>query len=612
MPVAKRVGLLRKHLVALAVSTAVLATVLFGLPLALGVAQYNLDNERAELERAASRVALSLADDPDRLVPPVGSGSDPAATIGVYSAQGWLLSGEGPAEDALARRAAESAHVADSDGMVVAVPVTDEGEVTAVVRAAAPPGEVIGRTMVVWAGMLVSGAFAIALTWLVAKRMAARLARPLEELSVLAHDLGDGDFTIRPARSSVAEIDQVATALESTARRLGEILRRERSFTSRASHQLRTPVAGLRLHLESALDAPEADLRPALRTGVEAADRLERTIDDLLALTRATPARSRLDPEALLTDLHRTWRDQFALHGRTLRVEVAGAPGPLAAEAAVRQVLHVLLDNAVVHGRGAVEVTARDAAGLFAVDVVDEGEVRGDDPFQIRDGDGDGDGDERGSSGSGGERGRSADARGVGGNAGGGALGGGSTGGGTPGGGSMVGGTPGGGSAGGGSTGGGGADSGGAGNGSADSGTSPSGALASENLGSGALGKGTPGGGSAGGGASGGGTPGSGNAVGGTSGSGTFGGGSAGSGASGSGILGSGSAGSRSAGGGSAGGGHGAGRNGTRVHGIGLPLARDLAEAEGGRLVLSDRSPTRFTLLLPTGGADRPGVSGPA
>ncbi|ACU36824.1 histidine kinase dimerization/phospho-acceptor domain-containing protein [Actinosynnema mirum] len=539
VPVANRVGLLRKHLVALAVSTAVLATVLFGLPLALGVAQYNLDNERAELERAASRVALSLADDPDRLVPPVGSGSDPAATIGVYSAQGWLLSGEGPAEDALARRAAESAHVADSDGMVVAVPVTDEGKVTAVVRAAAPPGEVIGRTMVVWAGMLVSGAFAIALTWLVAKRMAARLARPLEELSVLAHDLGDGDFTIRPARSSVAEIDQVATALESTARRLGEILRRERSFTSRASHQLRTPVAGLRLHLESALDAPEADLRPALRTGVEAADRLERTIDDLLALTRATPARSRLDPEALLTDLHRTWRDQFALHGRTLRVEVAGAPGPLAAEAAVRQVLHVLLDNAVVHGRGAVEVTARDAAGLFAVDVVDEGEVRGDDPFQIRDGEGNGDGDERGS---GDEHGRSAGAHGGSGNAGSGTLGGGSTGGG---------------SKDDGGTGGGGAASGGAGDGSADSGTSRSGT-------------------------------------------------------SGSGTPGSGNAGSRSAGSGSAGGGHGAGRNGTRVHGIGLPLARDLAEAEGGRLVLSDRSPTRFTLLLPTGGADRPGLSGPA
>ena len=174
--------------------------------------------------------------------------------------------------------------------------------------------------------------------------------------------------------AGIEEIDAAGSALTRTAERLGELVGRERAFSADASHQLRTPLTGLRLRLETALDGG-GDLRPAVVGALEITDRLERTVDELLALDRDAPsARTPADLPALLAELCDGWQGPLGEAGRTLRLSVPPAlPRTSASAAATRQILDVLLANASRHGAGAVTVTAREADTAVAVDVADEG-----------------------------------------------------------------------------------------------------------------------------------------------------------------------------------------------------------------------------------------------
>ncbi|QRP48137.1 HAMP domain-containing sensor histidine kinase [Amycolatopsis sp. FDAARGOS 1241] len=376
---------MRRRIVTLTVLAAVVATVLFGLPLAVAALWYFREDTSSELERAADGTALEVSD-------ALAAGRVPsqpvqgAATVGIYDRAGRLVSGRGPdtADSVVLRVSAADVDVASGpvdDADVLAVPVMDGAQLAGVVRAAMPHTVLLQRVGLTWLAMAGFGVAAVAASWLIARRLAARLSQPLEALAAAATRLGEGDFTARVPRAGVAEIDQVGTALDVTAARIGDSLDRERAFSAEASHQLRTPLAGLRLQLEAALETPGADPYEAIRAGIGSADRLERTIEDLLALSSERRApRAKLDLAAVLDELRRS--GGALLNGRGLRVEVQDPPAARASVAAVRQVLAVLLDNAITHGRGPVIVLARDAGGALAIDVADDGPDLGDtDPF---------------------------------------------------------------------------------------------------------------------------------------------------------------------------------------------------------------------------------------
>jgi signal transduction histidine kinase len=359
----------RRRILRLAVITAVVTLVIFGLPLAAVVRIVALDDERAELTRAAERAAATVSADSVNGTDPVElPPADPDLIVGVYNAAGRLAAGTGPAgaEPTLTRAlTGVLAEETGRGGMLVAVPVREDEHVLGLVRVRTSTAEVDRRTWLAWAVMLGLGLLALAAAALLARRQAGRLASPLIRLSDTAHALGDGDFTARSGRSGIAEIDAAAAALDMTAERLQALLTRERAFSARASHQLRTPLTGLRLTLESAL----------AQDAVDATDRLERIIDELLVIARADSADRRpLDIDALLDDVRAERIGALAGQGRALRVERDDdLPAVVASPIAIRQILAVLVDNAIEHGAGTVTIRARDVAAGLALDVTDAG-----------------------------------------------------------------------------------------------------------------------------------------------------------------------------------------------------------------------------------------------
>jgi len=360
------------------------AVLLFAVPLAVVLQRTYRDEELLRLQRdtiAATRAIDLTAPSSDPIELPPSRDALAVYRRGAGRVAGRhpsRVAGRGPAAaDAVVRAALASGQPRDRtlDGrLVVAVPLLVGERVAGVVRGERNDARASRDARRAWLTLLAGVVAIAALAVVAAVVLGRRLAAPLERLAAAARRLGHGDFTTRAPRSRVAELDAVGEALDATAARLDDLVARERAFSANASHQLRTPLAALRLELESMElrgDAPE-DLPRAIAQ----VDRLEATIAVLLSVARDAPRGDAVTDLAALTDaIEHRWRGPLAREGRPLRVAIrSDRPAARAAPGVLDQVLEVLVANAALHGRGAVTLTVRDADGSVAVDVGDEGQ----------------------------------------------------------------------------------------------------------------------------------------------------------------------------------------------------------------------------------------------
>ena len=91
----------------------------------------------------------------------------------------------------------------------------------------------------------------------VADRLARSIVGPVEELSAIAYDLGDGNLDARVTPAGPREIREVGAEFNRLAEQVEQLLQAERETAADLSHQLRTPLFALRLDAESLPAGPE-------------------------------------------------------------------------------------------------------------------------------------------------------------------------------------------------------------------------------------------------------------------------------------------------------------------------------------------------------------------
>jgi signal transduction histidine kinase len=221
--------------------------------------------------------------------------------------------------------------------------------------------------------MLVATALAAGLTVLVA----GRLARPVEELAEAAGRLGAGDPRPLGRRYGVSELDQLADGLDSSARRLSNLLAADRELAVDASHQLRTPLTALSMRLEemiAAADDPDV-VREEGHAALSQAERLADVVSQLLSpARRATAASAELTGiDEIVRQQVTEWEPAFRRLGRKLVVIGARGLHAYVTPGGLAQVLATLLDNALMHGGGTVTLQTSQNARSVVIEVRDEG-----------------------------------------------------------------------------------------------------------------------------------------------------------------------------------------------------------------------------------------------
>lgn len=208
-----------------------------------------------------------------------------------------------------------------------------------------------------------------------------RALTSVDDLRRQAESLAETDDLLLRVHETGDEVEQLGTTLNRLLEELHHKSRSTRQFVADAGHELRTPLATLRVALEFAEDAEAEELRGCLRDALGDLGRLERLIQDLLALARADAMETthHFEPVAL-DSVARDCVESIQRTRPSITVDVDLEPVEVAGDgAALRSMVANLLGNAMRHAASRVTLTLGIQDGRAVLTVDDDGDGLSDD-----------------------------------------------------------------------------------------------------------------------------------------------------------------------------------------------------------------------------------------
>lgn len=199
--------------------------------------------------------------------------------------------------------------------------------------------------------------------------------KPVEKARLAVAEISANDLDEEvPSPKSGDELDRLVSTMNAMLRRLQAALRRERRFIADASHELRSPIAAIRLALETH-EQDVAGLQRSHENALSAVQRLDMLADDLLRIESVNGSRSGPDLRPIDLDelvLAQVERLQWNT-GLSIGVSSVSAGQVFAREMDMTRIVENLSSNAVRHADHRIDFSVVEEGSKVLLSVADDG-----------------------------------------------------------------------------------------------------------------------------------------------------------------------------------------------------------------------------------------------